>query len=149
MEIVGYENYLIYEDGKVYSKNSKRYLKPWINSRGYKLIDLWKKEGKKAHTVHRLVAEHYIENIENKPQVDHINRDKLDNRVENLRWVTISENQQNTGKRINNTSGHKNICYVKNRNRWKYQKKIKGKYHHKYFKTLEEAIEYKRLYESS
>ncbi len=49
----------------------------------------------KHYLVHRLVAETFIENIENKPTVDHINRERSDNRVENLRWATQSEQEQN------------------------------------------------------
>ena len=49
----------------------------------------------KRYYVHRLVAETFIDNPHRYPEVDHINQDKLDNRVENLRWVSKSENQQN------------------------------------------------------
>ena len=52
--------------------------------------------GYKNYLVHRLVAETFLENPEGKPQVDHLNRDRSDNRLENLRWVTRKENQQNT-----------------------------------------------------
>lgn len=51
-------------------------------------------------------------------QVDHINRDKVDNRASNLRVVTHSENSQNTGLRSNNTSGHKGVTWVESKQRW-------------------------------
>ena len=50
----------------------------------------------KTRSAHRLIAETFIENPDGKPCVDHINRNKHDNRVENLRWVTYAENQTNS-----------------------------------------------------
>lgn len=79
-----------------YRKDCGRTLKPFTNSNGYLLVTLSKDNKQKHFQVHRLVAKTFIPNIENKPQVDHINRVRNDNRVENLRWVTISENGHNT-----------------------------------------------------
>jgi hypothetical protein len=59
--------------------------------------------------IHRLVAEAFIPNPENKRVVDHINRIRHDNRVENLRWVTYSENKVNTDLYKCNKLGYKNI----------------------------------------
>lgn len=69
--------------------------KQHIGKGGYMYI--WRGQRKKHLRVHRIVAETFIPNPENKPEVDHINRIRNDNRVENLRWVTRLENAQNRG----------------------------------------------------
>jgi len=148
MEIVGYENYLIYEDGKVTSKRfPKRYLKESKATGGYLFVNLYKDGEPKKHRIHRLIAEHYIPNPDNKICVDHENGIKTDNRVENLRWATHSENGQNRAENKNNKIGIKNISYDKTYDRYVYKKMIRGELHLKYFKTLEEAIAYKNSYE--
>lgn len=58
-------------------------------------ITLWNKSKHRTFRIHRLVAKYFIPNPENKPCIDHINTDKTDNRVENLRWCTNQENQMN------------------------------------------------------
>jgi len=146
MEVVDYPNYLIYPDGKVYSKKTKRYLRDGGEKNGYYQIKLWKDGKKTPYRIHRLVALHYISNPDNKPQVDHINRIKTDNRVENLRWVDISENGQNVGIRKDNKSGFKNICYHRKDNTYVYQKTIRGKKYWKSFKTLTDALVYKFIF---
>ena len=143
MEINGYENYLIYEDGRVYNKKYNRFLKPGTNRGGYKQVILSKEAKPKAHDIHRLVAKHYIPNLENKKCVDHINRITSDNRVENLRWVTYSENGQNRSFNKDNKSGHKYICYHKKRNYWQFQKSINKKTTTKHFNSKIDCICYK------
>ena len=63
---------------------------------GYMRVCLVKNKKPKCVPVHRIVAEAFIPNTENKPVIDHINGNRTDNRVENLRWCTHSENSQNT-----------------------------------------------------
>ena len=146
MEIEGYENYLIYEDGKVYNQKFKRYLRPGNNGAGYLYVNLYKDGKRKINFIHRLVGTHYIPNPENKKCIDHINRNTTDNRVENLRWATHSENSQNRIVQKNNkTTGIKNISSYKYG--YQYSKMFNKVYHQKYFKTLEEAEEYKKDYE--
>ena len=92
-DIQGYEGlYAITEDGKVWSYKSNRFLKPYKNSGGYLRVALTKDWVKKQFTVHRLVAEAYIPNPENKPQVNHKDENKENNNVDNLEWMTAKEN---------------------------------------------------------
>ena len=146
MEVIDYPNYLIYPDGKVYNQKYKRYLRANNDGCGYYYVNLYKDNKMKSHKVHRLVALHYIPKPENKIEVDHINRDSTDNRIENLRWSDRSDNCQNTGKYKNNKLGFKNICYHKANREYVYKKIIRGKRYHRYFKTLTEALCYKYIF---
>ena len=109
MEINGYPNYLIYKDGRVFSKKRNIFLKASLSPAGYYRVRLYANKTNRLILVHRLVGENYIPNPDNLPQVDHINRNKIDNRIENLRWVSHSDNIHNRGLFRNNTSGHINI----------------------------------------
>jgi hypothetical protein len=93
-QIKGYENYLISPDGRVFSLYTMKFLKLRVTNCGYNQIQLFNKDGYKYFSVHRLVANAYIQNEENKPQVNHIDGNKLNNLAFNLEWVTASENQK-------------------------------------------------------
>lgn len=93
--IKGYEDYLISDTGQVYSLKSGRYLKGGIDRYGYKYVTLSNKGIKHNFKIHRLVAQAFIPNPENKPTVDHVNRIRSDNRVENLRWANYKEQVDN------------------------------------------------------
>lgn len=69
-----------------------RLLKPSKNKNGYMEVKLSKHSKSNSVKVHRLVAEAFIENTGNKPQVNHKNSDRADNNIHNLEWVTASEN---------------------------------------------------------
>ena len=76
--------------GKIY------YLNPEKLKKGYLRVSVWDNGKRNRKLVHRLVAEAFIPNPENKSQVDHINNNRSDNRAENLRWVTPKENVQHS-----------------------------------------------------
>lgn len=77
-----------------YIPKKERIIKPFINKDGYEQVSLYNIKGKlKSFKVHRLVAIAFIRNPKNKPQVNHLNSKRSDNRAENLEWCTQSENQ--------------------------------------------------------
>jgi len=137
-EIPSYNGkYLVSKDGDVYSNAKNRLLKPYKSIRGYLVVRL----NKKNRPIHQLVAETYIDSDYKQGNlvVDHINRDKLDNRLINLRLISKSENYRNSD-------------YYDNRKRGGIYKRPNGNYSasitkdgartSKTFKTLEEAEEY-------
>jgi len=109
-DILGYEGiYQISSHGNVRSKTC--ILKKRIQNSGYQIVDLKDMGIRETKTIHRLVALAFIHNPDDKSDVDHINGDKLDNHVINLRWTTHSENKLNPNtQRPVGKSGHRNIC---------------------------------------
>jgi NUMOD4 motif/HNH endonuclease len=91
--VVGFEQYyLVSSLGHIYSIKKQLFKKPWISKKGYCEVALWKPEGRKVFKVHRLVAIAFRPNPSGKPQVNHRNTVKTDNRLRNLEWNTGREN---------------------------------------------------------
>tara|TARA_R110000823_G_scaffold60494_1_gene144717 strand:+ start:188 stop:655 length:468 start_codon:yes stop_codon:yes gene_type:complete len=136
-----FTDYLIYSNGDVFGKKRGKFLKHYITVKGYSTVLLYRKGYKKKHfKIHRLVANAFIENTYDKPCIDHIDRNKANNDISNLRWVTVKENNNNKGQYKSNTSGHQHISYCGTRNRWIY---VKVGNKRKTFKTKQEAIIWK------
>lgn len=123
-EIKGLEGrYEIWSDGTVWSLITNKKLSPYLskskkNNIGYMRIKLTDANGiRKDYFIHRLVAEHFIPNPENKTQVNHIDENTLNNEMENLEWMTPKENI-NYGNRtkkasLSQTNGKKSkIVYM-------------------------------------
>lgn len=107
-DVVGYEGiYTVSSFGRIISNRrtanikhgvrivQPKLLSPVIKKTGYCQIILSKEGNHKFALIHQLVAQAFIENPENKPMVDHIDRNKQNNHVSNLRWCTLSENMNN------------------------------------------------------
>ena len=91
--VKGFEAYEIRKDGLVRSSTG-HILKSWIDSHGYYMVSLGGRKRKRTVGVHRLLAENFIENPTELPEVNHINGIKTDNNLCNLEWVTHAENMQ-------------------------------------------------------
>lgn len=89
----GYEKqYLVYNDGRVWSIRSNKFLKPCKCTNGYLRYTLYKNGRAKQHYAHRLVAIQFIPNPHKLPQVNHKDENKENNHVDNLEWVTARRN---------------------------------------------------------
>ena len=116
--IEGYNNYMVSSWGKIYATrvvwkatqlidstevfypdSIRQELKPEETSKGYLRVDLYDKNGNRKHfKIHRLVAQAFIPNPENKPQINHIDGNKHNNSITNLEWVTDAENKEHRKK---------------------------------------------------
>ena len=97
------EDYEITKSGEVINKNTNRVLKPQLNGKGYYRVCI----GGQLKFVHRLVAQKYVPNPNNKPQVNHKDGNKLNNYVDNLEWVDNTENRKHAVENGLHLSGEK------------------------------------------
>lgn len=137
--IKGYD-YFISTHGNVENALTGELLKPRINKGGYYDVSLCKNGKAKNFKVHRLVANAFIDNPYNKKNVDHRDGNRTNNKVNNLRYATDSENQHNKSMQSNNTSGVTGINFDKRNQKWYARITINSKTKFiGYFKTKEEA----------
>ena len=92
-KIEGYENYMVSDKGRVLNTTTKKYLNGGVCNCGYVKIGLTKEKKHKTFTLHRLVAQAFLDNPEHKELVRHCDADNLNNDVSNLYWVSFLEFQ--------------------------------------------------------
>ncbi len=151
--IVGFENYLIYEDGRIYNTKYNKFLKYTLKKekftceKGYYVVGLTHNKKRYSKRLHRLLAETFIPNPNNLPCVDHIDRNTHNNDINNLRWVSYRDNIRNMGVMKNNKLGEKFISQHKFTKLYIFSIRHNNKrIIEKGFKTLEDAIEFRNDY---
>jgi hypothetical protein len=126
-KIVDYPNYEVSDFGNVRNVKTKNILNAGLGKRGYFVVILSNsRKQRKTHTVHRLVATAFIENPNDKQQVDHIDNNKINNAVNNLRWCTNKENSRNRNLNKNNSSGCKGVAFLEKVKKWRARIMIDG-----------------------
>jgi hypothetical protein len=97
VEIKGFSKYLINKEGKIFSKHHNREVSIQTDIDGYLRVSMYGDDGKRMKKgVHRLLALQYIENPNNLPLIDHIDRNRQNNSLDNLRWCDYKENRTNS-----------------------------------------------------
>ena len=117
LPIIDFDNYMVSNLGNVKNATTNQIIKQRYNKYGYKRINIYKNKKMFVKNVHQLVANAFLENVDNKPCIDHIDNNKENNNVSNLRFATHQENVRNSKIAKNNTSGVKGV--FKSGNKWK------------------------------
>ena len=140
--INGFEGYSVSDHGNVKNNKTGRIKNVNANEEGYIRVSLYISKTKYMKQVHVLVADAFLENHDGKPFVDHINNDRSNNNISNLRWATSIENNRNAIVRKDNKSGVKGVHFDKHANKYKSQITIDGiKIHLGYFTKIEDATQ--------
>lgn len=106
VDIKGYEGkYQVSDDGRVFNLTVKKYMTPQDDGRGYLFIGLSNQGKRKFFKIHRLVAQAFIPNPDNLPEVNHKDEDKHNNCVDNLEWCDVRYNR-NYGTRNQKIKEH-------------------------------------------
>lgn len=134
--MTSFPDYSISNLGNIKHNETNQIMNKTCDSNGYEYITFRLRVG-------REVAKAFLPNLDNKPHVDHINRIRNDNRVENLRWATVSENNFNRSYPCHKDNQLHEPYISKHRNMFEYRRMRNGVVDRKRFKTLEEAKSYR------
>ena len=147
--IPNYPNYKITLSGRIFSIKSKKYIGNYTDNLGYKTVRVYRDKDCKGKfiKIHRLLATLFIENPNNLPFVDHYDKNRSNNCLSNLRWISPRDNNCNHKLYPKNTTGYNGISLLKNGS-YQVSISIYNKRTRKNFKTIEEAIIYRKEMEN-
>ena len=130
-DCLGYNGlYLANEDGNIYSTRRKKYLSPQKNNKyGHSKVRLYN-NGWAGKFVHKLVWEAFNGKVENGYEIDHIDNDPTNNRLDNLQLLTHRKNTGKASKRLNKSSEYTGVCLFKATGKWCAYIDINGKRKH-------------------
>ena len=126
-KIDGYDNYEVSNKGNVRNINTGRILKLHETNCGYLRVSVCKDGIRKPFPIHRLVGLHFIPNPDNLREIDHIDRNKANNSISNLRWISKSNNLRNRPKMQNTSSKYMGVCFDKANGKYRAQIQINNK----------------------
>ena len=129
--IDGYDNYEISSHGRVRNNKTCKIMTIRLKQDGYHGIRLSKDNKKKDFLIHRLIGFAFLDKKEEDTDIDHIDHNKVNNMVNNLRWTTSSGNNRNRSISSKNTSGYQGVHFDNSDNSWVaswYEEKRKKKY---------------------
>lgn len=116
-QIIDYPNYSISNFGNIKNNKNNKTLKPIKDSWGYSRVNLYNNRKRKTFKIHHLVCNHFMDNFENNI-IDHIDRNKENNNINNLRIANTSLNALNTNKKPNTTSKFRCCYFDKKQNKF-------------------------------
>ena len=116
--IDGYDNYEISSHGRVRNNETRKIMNYSNRKDGYTRIELSKNGEKKSYAVHRLVGFAFLEKKEEDIEVDHLDHNRSNNLLTNLRWTTSSGNNRNRSISSKNISGNQGVSFDKSTNSW-------------------------------
>jgi len=136
MELGNYLGYIVNKKGQIFTKKNGSIMKTTLNDKGYPCVGLSVNGKKVFKRVHRIVAETFIPNPENKPHVNHKDRDRANYHFDNLEWCTPSENVIHSVRNGGRTNWKRNNTGESNGNsklKWKQILAIRALYSCKEF----------------
>lgn len=137
------EGYYINRQGDIFSSIKGKKLKSMIDKNGY--VVFGSPIGKDRY-LHRLLVKSFVPNPDDKPHVDHIDGDPLNNSIDNLRWCTQKENVRNSKSHSGSSSKYKGVSWDKSKNKWEVNMYIENK--KKFIGRFDEEEEAARAYDA-